>query len=229
MLVPGPLPQRGPGQHDQVGHLVAQAELGTHRVDPAPDLAHGDRVLGLHAVPGRGPLELRAPREPVVAEQEVRLARHADLQRVGDPADGGDVAFQPDPPLRVGHGPFHVRVHGGQVPHGDLDVARLEPRMPRVGRAERLVDQVAERRGQVRADRRGRGEAGVQADQHPVVRGVLGQGARAKAPRRRSTPAPRGAAPPAARCAGSPGSPWPAPGPPRTGGRRAWSSAPRCR
>ena len=180
VLVPGPLPQRGPGQHDQVGHLVAQAEFRAHRVHPAPDLAHGDRVLRLGTVPGGGPLELRPPGEPVIAEQVMRLACHADLQRVGDPADGGDVAFQPDPPLRVGHGPFHVRVHGRQVPHGDLDLARLEPRMPRVGRGERLVDQVAERGGQVRADRRGGGEAGVQADQHPVVRGILGQGARGR-------------------------------------------------
>ena len=39
VLVPGPLPQRGPGQHDQVGDLVTQAQLGAHRVDPAPDLA----------------------------------------------------------------------------------------------------------------------------------------------------------------------------------------------
>ena len=131
---------------------------------------------GCTPVPGRRPLELRAPRdEPVVAEQEVRLAGHADLQRIGDPADGGDVALQPHPPVLVGHRPLDVRVHRGQIPHGDLDVARLEPRMPRVGRAERLVDQVAERRGQVGADRRGRGEAGVQADQHPVVGGVLGQ------------------------------------------------------
>ena len=45
-------------------------------------------VLGLQAGPGRGPLELRPPgAEPVIAEQEMRLARGADPQRVGDPAD----------------------------------------------------------------------------------------------------------------------------------------------
>ena len=65
----------------------------------------------------------------------------------------GDVALQPDPAVPVGDGPLDVRVHGGQVPHGDLDVGRLEPRMPRVGGGERLVDEVAERGRQVGADR----------------------------------------------------------------------------
>ena len=123
VLIPGPLPQRGPGQHDQVGDLVPQAQLRADRVDPAPDLPDGDCVLGLQAVAGRRALELRAPgAEPVVAEQEMRLASHADLQRVGDPADGGDVALQPHPPVLVGDGPLDVRIHGGQIPHGDLDV-----------------------------------------------------------------------------------------------------------
>jgi hypothetical protein len=36
--------------------------------------------------------------------------------------------------------------------------------MSRVGRSERLVDEVAERRRQVRADRRGRGETAIEAD-----------------------------------------------------------------
>ena len=175
---------------------------------------------GWHAVAGRGPLELRAPREPVVAEHEVRLRRHADPQRVGHPAHGGDVALQAGPACPGGHGPFHVRVHRGQVPHGDLDVARLEPGMPRIGRAERLVDQVAERRGQVRADRRGGGEAGVEADQHPVVRAVLGQGAGRRGGRAVALLHRAAQRLPKSGALARPGSPWPAPGPPRTGGRR---------